>query len=213
VPYAAFDTDLGGASVVVTRLGTGLATRLATNQWVHLAARFTPSNNADDNELALFVDGVKVASKFVGWHPAIGPGDLIFGSPGFCGALSNIRLWKIAQDDQSIADNRAATLLVGSGNTTSGRLKLNGEGHLKESATTLLPNGDGIDMLREDWTLECWVKTTGSGRLISRRNGSASTDDDFNYYRGITPAGTLLGRFAEDWGMWVASDDGPVFMW
>ncbi len=212
VPYAAFDTDLGGASAVVTRLGTGLATRLATNQWVHLAARFTRSNSADDNELALFVDGVKVASKFVGWHPAIGPGDLIFGSPGFCGALSNIRLWKIAQDDQSIADNRAATLLVGSGNTTSGRLKLSGGGHLKESATTLLPNGDGIDMLREDWTLECWVKTTGSGRLISRRNGSASTDDDFNYCLGITPDGTLLGRFAEDWGMWVSGPDGVVFL-
>lgn len=200
VPYAAFDSMEPGTNVVLVTSTNVIS--LATNQWMHLAARFTKGDGFE-NELALFVDGVKVKTLATGWSPATGAGDLVLGSPTLRGMLSNVRLWKIAQPDEAIAGQRNSNLLLGNVDAMAGRLQLNGAGHLKETATTTLPNGDGIDMLRENWSLECWVKTMGAGRLITRRNTSERTDEDFNYYLGVADDGTLRGRFNLEYGVWV----------
>ena len=202
LPYVAFDSP--GGQAVVLAMTSGQA--LPTNQWTHLVGRFTLTpGGVNNNELALFVNGVKVMSTMVGLQSATGPGDLTLGSTGFKGMLSNVRVWKIAQPDAAISSMAQHTLVYGQVDSMAGRLHTIGDlGHLKETATTLLPNGDSVDMLRTTWTLECWVKSEAtSGRLILRRNTSAETDDDFNYYLGLLPTGALQGRFNESWGVWV----------
>ena len=198
VPYVAFDAKDSGMPVMLALSNNQAVT---TNRWTHLAGRFTLSADGLNNELALFVDGVKVITMSTGWQSETGPGDLVFGSPGFVGLLSDIRLWKLPRDDQSIADARQHKLVFGNSDNSAGRLQLNGTGYLKETATTSISaNGDYIDMLRNNWTLECWMRSTSKGvSLIERRNQSAATADNFNYYLGISPGGTLLGRFAIDY--------------
>ncbi len=199
IPYAAFDGIEFGPVVLLS----GSTNSLTTNTWTHIAARFLPDLTTGQHTLAIFVDGIRTASVRTGWLSATGPGDLIFGSPGFIGQLSNIRIWKIARPDDQISGTMGTDLLAGSVANMAGYLTLPGGGHLKETATITLPNGDSIDMLRQDWTLECWVRTTASGRLILRRNSSARTDDDFNYFLGVAGNGTLIGRFMEEYGAWV----------
>ena len=72
----------------------------------------------------------------------------------------------MAQTDLQIREFMSHSLLFGNVSSLAGYLQTSGGGHLKENAVTLQPNGDPIDVLRENWTLECWVKTAGSGRLI-----------------------------------------------
>jgi hypothetical protein len=81
----------------------------------------------------------------------------------------------------------------------AGYLNVPGTGHLKESATTVQANGETVDMLRQDWTLDCWVRTTAAGGSIILRRNEGQTPDNFNYYLGISANGTLLGRFAIDY--------------
>ncbi len=208
IPYAAFDgVEFGDA--VVFPLGH---VPIASNTWTHIAARFKLAEIPGRNELSLFVNGELHGMVQTGWQSATGPGDLVFGSAAFVGQLSNIRIWQIPRPDEQITGTKDSDLLGGSVAELAGYLDLPGTGHLKETATTLQGNGDGIDMLREDWTLECWVRTTATGgRLITRRNIGERTEDDFNYYLGLTQDGTLIGRFNMEYGVWV--DGGLVFIW
>ncbi len=208
IPYVAFDGVDHGEAIL---LQEGVLP-VASDSWSHIAARFELGEGDDANLLALFVDGERVTSVQTGWRPATGPGNLVFGSAGFVGQLSNLRVWRFARPDDQISGTKDSDLLGGNTGDLSGYLTLTGSGHLKETATTILPNGDSLDMLREDWTIECWVRTTETGgRLITRRNTSDRTDDDFNYYLGVSDQGSLLGRFAMAYGVWV--DDGEQFIW
>ncbi|MEI8242214.1 MAG: LamG-like jellyroll fold domain-containing protein [bacterium] len=209
VPYVAFDAKDSGIPVMLA-LSNNQA--MTTNRWTHLAGRLTIGRNGQDNELALFVDGIQVVTMHIGWQSETGPGDLLLGSPGFTGMLSDIRLWKIARDDQAIADARQHKLVFGNSDNSAGRLLLSGTGYLKETATAVGGGADYIDMLRNNWTLECWVRTTSAGvSLIERRNQSAATADNFNYYLGISPGGTLLGRFAIDYTYLVGAPPAAVY--
>ncbi len=208
VPYTAFDGVEHGASVA---LPEGLIP-LETSTWTHLAARFEEGDIPEENELSLFVNGKLVAITQTGWRPATGPGDLTLGSAGFAGQLSNVRVWKIARPTDQIEGTMNSDLLSGNVASLAGYLSLDGNGHLKETATTIKPNGESVDMLRQDWTLECWVRTTDTdGGLIARRNTSARTEDDFNYYLGVSSDGTVIGRFNMEYGVWV--DTGELFVW
>ena len=126
--------------------------------------------------------------------------------------MLNALILRIAQSDEHIAGLMYNELLGGDVGELSGYLSLTGSGHLKETATTTRANGEFIDMLRRNWTIECWVRTTAEeGRLIQRRNESMRTDDNYNYYLGLSEDGTLVGRFAIDYTyMVVAPGDPPV---
>lgn len=208
VPYVAFDGVEHGDAVVLP-MGP---LSVDTNSWTHIAGRFELGQGGEQNTLTLYVNGAEAATLRTGWHSATGPGDLVFGAENFVGQLSNIRIWRLAVEPEQIMGTMDTDLLGGSLGDLSGHLTLSGTGHLKENATTVLPNGDSIDMLREDWTLECWVRTvTPGGRMIARRNQADRTDDDFNYFLGISDTGTLLGRFNMEYGVWV--DMGLVIAW
>ncbi|MEI6210152.1 MAG: LamG-like jellyroll fold domain-containing protein [bacterium] len=214
IPYVAFDAKDSGIPVILSLASTNQA--VATNHWTHIAARFTLGLNGKDNELALFVDGVNVVNMYLSWECETGPGDLVLGSDGFSGMLSDVRLWKIPRDYQAIADARQHKLVFGNSDASAGRLHLTGTGYLKETAVTPNPSrpNDYIDMLRNNWTLECWVKTDSSGvSLIERRNQSAPTDDNFNYYFGIGDDGTLFARFAIDYTYVVMTAAGPALVY
>jgi hypothetical protein len=188
-PYVLFNDSVGGNEVRVVG-----GQPLVSNTWAHLAGRF------GGGVLTLFVDGASAASKVTGFKNALGPGDLRFGSTNFIGELKEIRIWKIARRDVDIATFKNRTLFFGSSAADAGMLNLTGEGSLRESSTTTDPlTGLMIDNLTF-WTLEGWVKTLGSGTLISRWNASdGATRDDYNFFLGIKPNGTLLGRFAVEY--------------
>ncbi|MDD5706940.1 MAG: hypothetical protein PHR35_13540 [Kiritimatiellae bacterium] len=201
VPYAAFDGSENGVAV-----GCVWNVPLQTNTWTHLAARFEFGGDFDQNVLSLFVNGALAASARTGWRSAAGPGDVLLGSEGFVGQIRNVRLWKIPQSDAQIAGIMRDELL--GGDVDGGVLSLTGNGHLKENAATVLDNGYTIDMLDENWTLECWIRTTDKdgGLIIARRNQANTTDTDFNYALTLAPNGALLGRFGIEYV--VAHNDG-----
>ncbi len=198
VRYTAHD-----ASAVAEVIAGGAIT---ASTWTHLAARFDADQaSASSGTLTLFVNGEPVAMKDVGIIPATGPGDLVFGSSGFKGQMFDVRVWKIPQTDASIKGMMQSELLGGKIEGMSGILTVNGNGFLKEAATTLKANGDPIDLLEDSWTVEAWIKTTGnSGLVIARRNHSETTADDFNYAIQMNPDGSLRGRFAI-WFLYVVS--------
>jgi hypothetical protein len=210
VPYAAFDGSESGAEVlkVLTPVRA-----LTANQWTHLAARFEPGVGNEQGILTLFVNGAVAEVMRTGWKCAIGPGDLTLGSAGFTGQLSNLRIWKVALPDAQIEGTINSDLIAGSVADMAGYLNVPGSGLLKESATTLGSNGEYVDILRQNWTLECWVRTTAAaGSMILRRNQATPTPDNFNYYLGISPQGTLLGRFAIDYTYLVGAPPAAVYV-
>ena len=184
MPYARFDA-LGSGTPVYIMSGV----MVPTNAWTHLAARFS------DNVLTLFVNGEPAAARDVLLQPSTGPGDLVLGSQGFAGDLKEVRIWKIARSNADIRDFARRTLFFGSGAANAGHLMVEGAGHLKANSTTL-KGGELIDNLKEDWTLEAWVKTTSAGTIVARRNDAETTTEDFNYYVGVTDQGRALARFA-----------------
>jgi hypothetical protein len=195
-PYVKFDETESGSTV---RIVSGI--RLVADEWAHLAGRF------DNGTLTLLQNGQPVQADVVRSRSAQGVGDLILGSPGFAGQMRDTRVWKVAQDDGQIRGFMNRNMFFGNTESMSGYLEVSGGGWVKETATTTVPSGDFIDMLRENWTLECWVRAEpgASGALILRRNNAEITGDDFNYYLGIGPGGTLLGRFAAQW-LWYPMD-------
>ncbi len=193
VPYVAFDASENGAEV---RAILNPTRTLVANEWTHLAATFELGADNEQNILTLLVNGEIAEVVRTGWHCAVGAGDLVLGSAGLVGQFSNLRLWKVPETAEQIAGTMRHDLISGSVARMAGYLNLQGQGHLKETAVTSQPNGELIDMLHQTWTLECWVRTTGAGgTLIARRNQATTTPDNFNYYLGVSPQGTLLGRF------------------
>ena len=201
-PYALYADHEGGHTVEVSA-----AAKLPAGAWTHVAARLETDAQTGQNVLTLFVDGVPVAMADSRLAPATGPGDLVFGSSGFKGQMFGIRVWKVAQPDSSIKGMMQSELLGGTIEGMSGVLTVNGSGFLKESATTLQANGDPIDVLENNWTVECWLKTTAnSGIVMARRNSSETTLNDFNYCIQMNADGSLRGRFAI-WFLYVDEYD------
>lgn len=208
VPYIAFDAPDG------TQVECRAGTQIPINGWTHIAGRFALGGDIDMNHLSILVNGVAVGEYRTGVRSSTGAGDLTLGSAGFMGQLLNTRIWRLAQADIQILEMMRTELLGGNVGNTSGYLQITDDGFLKESATTLKPNGDTVDMLEEDWTLECWIRvqeTGNGGRFIARRNQSDRTEDDFNYSLELTPQGTIRGRFMVEYGAWT--DGGQVFVW
>ncbi len=208
-PYVSFDV-LGGS-----RVECHGGVQVPLNTWTHLTGRFALGEPLDMNHLTLFANGIAVGETRTGLRCATGAGDLVLGSSGFAGQMLNARVWRIAQSDLAVFEMMRSELLGGNVGNRSGYLQVEADGFVKESATTLKPNGQTVDMLQEDWTLECWVRVQNpgvAGRLIARRNLSDQTDDDFNYALGLTPAGTIQGRYNLEYGFWT--DPGqPFFVW
>ncbi len=175
-------------------------TKIPVSAWTHIAARLEceeKENSTADNILALFVDGEIVASTDTILASATGAGDLVFGSAGFKGQMFGMRIWKIANDTESIRGMMRNELLGGVIEGISGYLSVSGEGKLLQTAETKKDNGETIDTLRDNWTLEAWVKVAEGakgGVIIARRNADI-TDNNHNYYLGITDEGQLMGRF------------------
>lgn len=207
VPYAAFDGDSQNVAVVRPTIA---AAGFGTNVWTHVAARFKLGVETADNTLTLFVNGVPVGTTLTNWSPATGAGDLVFGSEDYVGQLANVRIWKLAMEDSAIESMLNSNLVAGNMDFMSGYLELPGIGHLKESATTLNRDGTTIDMLPEDWSLECWVRTTDTdgGILVARRNQADTTDIDFNYALTLDASGALLGRFAIEYLVEIVTQNG-----
>ena len=192
VPYIRY-TDHTGVQVAEV-----FGSSLEAGVWTHVAARLAADSEGNGNGLlALLVNGSVVAMTDVGVVPATGPGDLVFGSAGFKGQMFDLRLWKVAQPDESINGMMHSELLGGTVPGLSGILTVNGDGHLKESAVTPGAGDLLIDNLPENWTVEFWVRTKStSGILVARRNQSGSTQENFNYAVELAPDGALIGRFA-----------------
>ncbi len=198
-PYVRFNDDAGSSTIQVSG-----GTALPTNGWSHLAARFSAG------VLTLLVDGVPVGSDNTGFVPAQGIGDLVFGSDGFAGDLKEIRIWRIPRSNTDIQTFKARSLFFDSSAADPGLLRLQGNGSLREISSTIDPLTDRyIDNLNY-WTLECWIKTTGTGTLISRWNNmfTEDTQGDYNYWMGIDDGGHLKGRFAAQWQEVTTSDNG-----
>ena len=200
-PYARFTAHDASTEAEVVAGGA-----IAASAWTHIAARFDADQaSGSSGTLTLFVNGEPVAMKDVGIVPATGPGDLVFGSSGFNGQMFDVRVWKIPQTDASIRGMMQSELLGGKIEGMSGVLTVNGNGFLKEAATTLKANGDPIDVLEDTWTVEAWIKTVGnSGLVVARRNQSETTANDFNYAIQMNADGSLRGRFAI-WFLYVVS--------
>jgi subtilisin family serine protease len=207
-PFVSFDLPNGGR--VICQAGC----QVPANTWTHLAGRFALGGTMDMNHLGIFINGLSAGETRTGMRCATGAGDLVFGSNGFAGQMQNTRVWRIAQTDLEISEMMRSELLGGNVGNRAGYLQIEQAGFIKESAITLKPNGDTVDMIDEDWTLECWVRIEApgaTGRCIARRNLGSRTEDDFNYVLGITAEGTVQGRFNMEWGVWT--DAGPMFVW
>ncbi|MDD4735398.1 MAG: C1 family peptidase [Kiritimatiellae bacterium] len=191
-PYVLFNEWAGYSTVRVTG-----GTKLNVGEWTHLAARY------DGTKLDLLVNGILMQSSgTVRSIPAHGHAKIQMGANrNFDGLLKEVRFWKIARTNDEIDSFSRRTVFFDRSAADPGLLQLNGDGCLQVSSTTIDDtDGEYIDDL-EYWTLECWVKTTGSGALISRWNNSIDPNNavDFNYYLGITEEGRLIGRFAATW--------------
>ena len=197
-PYVAFDpAEYGAAAVVVG------GSQISTGNWTHIAGRFD-----EPGALTLFVDGQDAGEIQVLSESALGNGTVVMGSPEFDGRLMGVRIWRIAQSDQMIEELRKHTLFFGNIASLSGLLRSGEDGFLKENATTQRSGGLMIDELIDEWTLETWIKTTDSGRIIARRNGSAPDDTDFNYFLEIEDDGSLMGGFAIWYDVWITDTNG-----
>jgi len=204
-PYVAFSAPDGSRVECVS------GSAIPLNEWTHIAGRFELGGVPDQNHLSILINGLCVAQVRTGFQTPLGAGDVVLGSAGFAGQMLNTRIWRVAEEDVAIFEMMQTELLGGNVGDTSGYLSLTGAGHVKESATTLKPNGESVDMLREDWTLECWVRATSAGRLIARRNQSERTDTDFNYLLEVTDTGVVRARFNMQYGAWT--DGGNVWVW
>ncbi|MBT3192234.1 MAG: hypothetical protein HN341_06735, partial [Verrucomicrobia bacterium] len=182
--YARFDEAETGVSVEVHSV-----IALPTQTWSQVAGRF------DDGILSLFVDGEKIDALDVTSECWTGYGELIFGSPEFVGMLKEIRVWKLGRSDEEIDTFGSRNLLLGASAGDAGFLRVSGNGLLKENATTLTQEGDYIDNLTEDWTIEAWVRTTAAdGLIVARRNGSeVDPAAAYNYWLGVS-GGALQAR-------------------
>ncbi|MDP6810988.1 MAG: S8 family serine peptidase [Kiritimatiellia bacterium] len=198
-PYVAFDQSEHGSRVIVMS-----GTPVATGEWAHVAGRFD-----EDGELTLFVDGDTANQTQTIGACALGEGNVVLGSSGFAGRLMLCRIWRIAQDDAIIGDLGRHTIFFGSVSELAGYLQVSGDGFLKENAVTE-GNAGLIDQLTDEWTLETWVRVTSDGMVMAHRNGSAATDEDFNYYLGVE-GGSLIGRFALWYDLWLIGELGPYF--
>jgi hypothetical protein len=209
VPYVAFDGP--GGTTIVCRAGSPIP----TNGWTHIAGRFVLGSGVDMNHLSILVNGVSVGEARTGVRSSTGAGDLTLGSDGFAGQLLNTRIWRIARTDLEVFEMMRSELLGGNIGNTAGYLQINGDGFLKETAVTLKLNKDTVDMLVEDWTLECWIRvpanSAAAGRIIARRNQSDRTETDFNYSLELTAEGKIRGRFNVEYGVFV--DVGPRIDW
>lgn len=163
--------------------------KLPVGKWTHLAGRLA------GGKLTLLIDAVEVRSLNTSFDPAQGPGDVAFGGGGLVGRLKDVRIWKIGRKTVDIANYRNRSLFFDARSADPGLLRLNGgEGHLREVAAP----GSARDQLQE-WTLECWVRTTSSeGTIVSRVNTGQIVEetDDFNYFIGVGQGGRLVGKFA-----------------
>ncbi|MBQ6247943.1 MAG: S8 family serine peptidase, partial [Kiritimatiellae bacterium] len=206
-PYVLFQSYNGGDQV---RVAAGSA--IASSTWTHLAATLDAGDEdaGESGLLTLLVNGEPVASADTRLHPATGPGDLVFGSANFKGQMFDVRIWKTAQPTDSVKGMMRSELLGGEIPGISAYLSVNGDGHLQETAVTTKANGDPIDLLTENWTIECWVRTTSTqGNIVGRRNVSDKTNERFNYCIQIASDGSLIGRFTE-WYDYITTDDNGV---
>ena len=190
MPYVRFQSGAGGVMKELVGL-----TPLAISEWTHVAARFDLATGV----LSLFVDGKRNNYGPATLVPAQGPGDLVFGGNGYVGDLKEIRVWSIPRTDAEIAAFKARNLFLGHGALDPAVLRtFGGNEHLRQNCVTADPvTGITIDSL-DTWTLETWVKTTSksAGTIIARWNtGTDLGGEDFNYYLGMRPDGTLIGRW------------------
>ena len=142
-----------------------------------------------------------VNSDNISFVPALGAGDLKLGCPGFVGDLKEVRIWKVGRPTWTFRPSRIARCSLTAAQRTPDCFVYRAMEVCARSAPRwILSHNCFIDNL-EYWTLECWVKSTGSGCLISRWNSTQfpDNDNDFNYYFGIDDRGRLVGRFAAEW--------------
>jgi hypothetical protein len=184
VPYVRFN-NFNDANLV--QLNSGVT--MQVGEWAHVAGRLS------GGKLSLFVNGQEVRSINTSYTPAQGPGDAYFGGNGFVGLLKEVRIWKIGRRDNDIKEFSRRNLIFDVRAADSGLLRVIGDqGHLREVAAP----GSARDQLQE-WSLECWVRTTDSeGTIISRVNTGQMVEntDDFNYFIGVGQGGRLVGKFA-----------------
>ncbi|NQU38887.1 MAG: matrixin family metalloprotease [Lentisphaerae bacterium] len=197
IPYVGFDR---GVSEPYAMVLAGSA--VTVGEWTHIAGRF------GDGVLTLFVDGQSVGSRDVPDPCAQGVGDLLIGAPQYKGLLRDVRIWRIARSDAHIAEFKDRSLFYGVDAADAGYLQMQtGDAYLREFSTIIGSDGDYIDALPDEWTLESWVRVTGEGLVVGRKLGSGE-GGGYNYYLGVNDNGTLLGRFTVNWDVYKNDTNG-----
>jgi len=199
-PYVLFDPVGDGVRVMVV---AGESMTLPTDERTHIAARYVPPVAGTVGRLDLFINGeLDVGTDTTAVCDA-GEGDLIIGSSEFSGQIREIRIWKVARTYSNISELQSRTLFFGASAASAGYLRLNGNGLVKETATTRISDGNDttidpfIDELTEAWTIEAWVKTSDSGYIIGRRNNWSTSGgrEDYNYLLRVGDEGVLRARY------------------
>jgi len=89
--------DINGSG----RLSYALPNSVA-NQWTHFAFVSSQTANNGAGLMAIYINGTLVQSKTGGGSFANYSDDLLIGSPGFRGALSDLRIWNVALSASNI---------------------------------------------------------------------------------------------------------------
>ena len=192
VPYVRFQNDVG----VEYRVDG--AKPLEVGQWAFVGGRFGTGKDGK-RKLSLFVDGdaleqdVNLATCTSGDTQ----GDVRL-AENLVGDIDEVRIWNCFMDDADYADLCAKSLLIGGDKVSAGVLQCKTGGKAAKAAFTY----DDDESLRlSSWTVMLWVKTTGSGTVITRDVGRLF--DDRNYRLAIDKDGVVYASYSieDSWGV------------